>query len=207
MKVQRYPEDFGSSFGVHGDIAIGTDILNNVNSTPSASAPVQFGLRILYSFGFVALLLGAAFYFHTRQPQSAVAAMASGQYGAAARFYETAAQGGDRRASNSLANLYYLGLGVDRDYERASRLYFESASAGVADAQLNLGHMFKQGLGVISDPVRAFAWYNMADIHGSPAAEFYMKQISQEWTLSPLQINTAMTKWPRLPDLINAGLQ
>ena len=133
--------------------------------------------------------------------------MASGQYGAAARFYETAAQGGDRRASNSLANLYYLGLGVDRDYERASRLYFESASAGVADAQLNLGHMFKQGLGVTSDPVRAFAWYNMADIHGSPAAEFYMKQISQEWTLSPLQINTAMTKWPRLPDLINAGLQ
>lgn len=140
------------------------------------------------------------------RPRSADAAMAAGRYDIAARLYDTAAQAGDRDASNSLGNLYYLGLGIERNYERASELYFESARGGIAEAQLQLGHMFKLGLGVESDPMRAFAWYNMADVHGSPAAELYMKQISQEWTLSPLQINTALTKWAKLQSLIDEGL-
>ena len=140
------------------------------------------------------------------RPENATAAMAAGRYDVAARYYTVAADAGDRRASNSLGNLYYLGLGIDRDYQRASELYFESARAGIADAQLNLGHMFKLGLGVNSDPMRAFAWYNMADIHGNPAAELYLKQISQEWTLSPLQISTALSKWAKLQSLIDEGL-
>lgn len=155
----------------------------------------------------VGVLFGTYLFFIDNRPKDAFSAMAQGRYAVAAKHYETAAGKGDRRASNSLANLYYLGLGVKRDYERASELYFESASAGVADAQLNLGNMFKQGLGVAFDPMRAFAWYNMADIHGNPAAEFYMKQITQEWTLSPLQINTALSTWSKLPILVEAGLQ
>ena len=106
------------------------------------------------------------------QPVDAYSAMASGDYDVAAKYYEDAAVQGDQRARNSLANLYYLGLGVKRDYVRASELYFAAASAGVADAQLNLGHLFKLGLGVESDPMRAFAWYNIADRTGNPAAEY-----------------------------------
>ncbi len=161
------------------------------------------GLLVLVT---VIVCAGLLLRYLPSRPQSAVAAMAAGRYDIAADYYAKAANAGDRRASNSLGNLYYLGLGIDRDYQRASELYFESARAGIAEAQLNLGHMFKLGLGVNSDPMRAFAWYNMADIHGSPAAELYLRQISQEWTLSPLQISTALTKWAKLQSLIDEGL-
>lgn len=132
--------------------------------------------------------------------------MASGDFERAAMFYQRASGKGDKMASNSLGNLYYLGLGVERNYQQASELYFAAASVGIAEAQMNLGHLFKQGLGVDHDPMRAFAWYNMANIHGNPAAEYYLRQITQEWTLSPLQINTAMTKWAKLSSLVAEGL-
>ena len=170
---------------------------NSWNSTAGRSFVV-----LLVVFVCASILV----YFLQSRPQNATAAMAAGRYGLAANYYSEAARQGDRRASNSLGNLYYLGLGIDRDYQRASQLYFEAARAGIPEAQLNLGHMFKLGLGVNSDPMRAFAWYNMADIHGSPAAELYLKQITQEWTLSPLQISTALTKWAKLQSLIDEGL-
>lgn len=154
----------------------------------------------------VAACIGLVVFFFPTRPDNAVEAMAAGQYSAAADYYAKSASKGDARASNSLANLYYLGLGVDQDYKEASQLYFEAARAGIAEAQVNLGHLYKLGLGVESEPMRAFAWYNMANIHGSPAAELYMKQITQEWTLSPLQINTALSKWSKLDLLINEGL-
>lgn len=161
------------------------------------------GVAVLFA---VVICAGLYLYYTPNRPQNAAAAMATGHYHVAAKYYQQAVNEGDQRASNSLGNLYYLGLGIERDYQRASQLYFEAARAGIADAQLNLGHMFKLGLGVKSDPMRAFAWYNMADIHGSPAAELYMTQISQEWTLSPLQISTALTKWSKLKMLVDEGL-
>lgn len=167
----------------------------------SASGP-----RVLAGLLLIAVL--GAYLFHVAsKPENATEAMASGNYGEAARFYEAAIEQGDRRAANSLGNLYYLGLGVDKDYTLASQLYLTSASAGIAAAQLNLGHLFKQGLGVAIDPVRAFAWYNMADIHGNPIAEYYMRQITQEQTLTALQIKAAQTDWAKLPSLVDAGLE
>lgn len=170
--------------------------------------PGTRGLAIagsLFGISLIACLLALAQY-HFRPSENAVSAMASGNYRAAVKLYGEAAKNGDRLASNSLGNLYYLGLGVELDYTVAARHYLESASAGVADAQINIANLFKQGLGVTHDPMRAFAWYHMADVHGNPAAEFYMKQISQEWTLSPLQISTALDKWSRLPALVAEGL-
>ena len=157
---------------------------------------------------FAVVLMAALWLLHTRYRtlSTAIEAMAAGNYRAAAALYRQAAAAGDRRASNSLGNLYYLGLGVETDYQQAGQFYFESAAAGVAAAQMNIGHLFKQGLGVTHDPMRAFAWYHMADVHGNPAAEFYMKQITQEWTLSPLQVSTALEKWSKLSALVDAGL-
>jgi len=176
------------------------------SDTPPDQPKLQqrYGGLILFLFVISALLAYSTWRFQA--PSNAIEAMASGDYSAAARHYRKAALNGDRRASNSLGNLYYLGLGVELDHEQAGKYYFESASAGVAEAQLNIGHLFKQGLGVTHDPMRAFAWYHMADVHGSPAAELYKTQISQEWTLSPLQISTALEKWAKLPDLIAEGL-
>lgn len=176
------------------------------HSGPGQNSLIAILKRSTLVLILVAVFTGLLLTLFPERPQNAHTAMAEGHYDLAIEYYTEASNNGDRRASNSLGNLYYLGLGVDQDYERASQLYFESARAGIAEAQLNLGHMFKLGLGVTSDPMRAFAWYNMADIHGSPAAELYLKQISQEWTLSPLQINTALTKWAKLQSLIDEGL-
>lgn len=154
----------------------------------------------------LALIASVWFLRLASKPTDAYSAMASGDYDIAAKYYRNATDSGDQRAGNSLANLYYLGLGVTQDYNLASQLYFDAASSGVADAQLNLGHMFKLGLGVESDPMRAFAWYAQADRFGNPIAEYYMRQITQEWTLSPLQINTALEKWSKLSALTEAGL-
>ncbi len=132
--------------------------------------------------------------------------MAKGQYRTANIYYTRASEDGNPSALNSLGNLTYLGLGTTQDFEKAALLYYKAAGKGHAGAQVNLGHLYKQGLGVDYDPVRAFAWYQMAHIHGNPTAEYYLSQIAVEWTLSPLQIQSAMETWPTLPKLMAEGL-
>jgi len=159
-------------------------------------------LRIMI-FGAVAfVVIGVTVYFSQRA-DSAYEAMGLGQYSRAFDLYLNDARDGDGNAQNSIGNMYYLGMGVDRDYDSANLWYREAASTGHAAAQLNLGHLYKQGLGVIQDPVRAFGWYRMAHIHGSPIAEYYLTQISLEYTLSPLMIETATNRWQKLSEILN----
>lgn len=151
------------------------------------------------------LLSGAA--LRLNQPaMQANHAMASGDYQTANTLYAEHAAGGNANAQNALANLSYLGLGVPQDFSKAAHLYFAAAQQGHASAQLNLGNMYKQGLGVPFDAMRAFAWYSMSDMHGNPAAEIYLRQIAVEYTLSPLQIDLASTKWRELNQLVAEGL-
>jgi len=145
--------------------------------------------------------IGVTVYFSQRA-DSAYEAMGLGQYSRAFALYLNDARDGDGNAQNSIGNMYYLGMGVDRDYDSANLWYREAASGGHAAAQLNLGHLYKQGLGVIQDPVRAFGWYRMAHIHGSPIAEYYLTQISLEYTLSPLMIETATNRWQKLSEIL-----
>ncbi len=132
--------------------------------------------------------------------------MASGHYVAASELYTGPASNGDADAQNALANLSYLGLGVPQDFTKAVQLYYAAARQGHASAQLNLANMYKQGLGVPFDAMRAFAWYRMADRYGNPTAEIYLRQIAVEYTLGPLQIELATTKWRELEQLVAEGL-
>lgn len=177
----------------------------SARASSTVSTQRRYGLIAVAAALAVALAIAAWQWFHP-QATSARMAMANGDFERAAFYYKKAAADGNKVASNSLGNLYYLGLGVELDYVKASELYFEAASAGIADAQMNLAHLFTQGLGVAPDRMRAFAWYSMADQFGNPMAEYYLLQISQEWTLSPLQISTAMEKWSKLPALVAEGL-
>lgn len=154
------------------------------------------------------LLLVAAWgvWTYTHLADSALQAMARGQYSRAHDFYLKEAKSGNPAAQNSLGNLYYLGLGVDLNYTLARDWYFQAAKTGYANAQLNLGHLYKQGLGVDQDPVRAFGWYNMAEKYGNPVAEYYLKQMASEWALSPLMIGTVRTKWAKLEALVKEPL-
>lgn len=153
------------------------------------------------------LLAGAALAYRLlSSAPDATAAMARGRYAEAARHYGVAAEAGDPAAMTALGNLHYLGLGTVRNARRAAELYFEAARLGHADAQLNLGNLYSQGLGVPADPLRAFGWYATADRYGQPAAEYYLSQISLEYTLSPLQQSTAAERWRTLELLVAEGL-
>jgi len=136
----------------------------------------------------------------------AESAMASGRYADALRHYARAAADGDPQAMTALGNLHYLGLGTTQDPATAADLYHRAAGLGHSPAQINLGILYAQGLGVVEDPLRAFAWYNMASIHGSAAAEYYLYQISVEYTLSPLQQATSAERWRTLELLMAEAL-
>lgn len=171
---------------------------------PVAALPLK---RIACWFG-LALLLGALLtggYLATRA-SDATSAMARGQYRLAAEYYAQAAANGDPAAATSLANLLYLGLGVEQDLPRAAALYQQAAGEGYSPAQLNLGHLYSQGFGVAPDSMRAFAWYRMSDIHGNPKAEYYLRQISLETTLTALQMSYIRDRWRTLDDLMAENL-
>lgn len=128
--------------------------------------------------------------------------MAKGDYARAARWLEPEVEAGNPHAMTVLGNLHYLGLGLPRNARRAAELYHAAAKSGHAAAQLNLGNLYRQGIGVSADASRAYGWYRQADIHGNPAAELYLYQISVEYTLSPLQQQTANERWDRLEQLV-----
>jgi len=173
------------------------------------SAPLQKDLLLSVSL-LVLIVVGISGYAGWRllnQPApNAYMAMAKGQYLVASEYYGDEADAGNPDAQNSLANLYYLGLGVEQNFEKAAELYLASARNGFAPAQVNLGHLFSQGFGVRQDPMKAFAWYQQSHIHGNVISEYYLRQIAVEYTLTPLQISTAREKWSHLQTLAAEGL-
>lgn len=167
-----------------------------------ARASQPRGARI-FGAVFVALpALLVAFHLAQHYPASSyVDAMARGQYTRAESLLQAEMQKNNPSARSAMANLYYLGLGVNRDYRKAATLYHGAASQGYAAAQLNLGHLYMQGLGVGKDTERAFGWYVHADIAGSPWAEYYLSQLSSELTLTPLQMESVKNRWHKLDSL------
>ena len=137
-----------------------------------------------------------------QQAPDATSAMAQGQYYRAFLYYLADAKSGDPEAQTSVGNLYYLGMGTDRDYQAAARWYYEASEQGHAPALLNMGHLYKQGLGVKQDVMRAFGWYNMSYKKGNAEAEKYLSLVASEWALSPLMMSTAKTRWATLESLL-----
>ena len=128
-------------------------------------------------------------------------AMGKGQFDRARSFLTEEADAGNPQYLTALANLNYLGLGGDENYQNAAILYHEAASQGYGAAQLNLGHLYKQGLGVNKSAERAFGWYVHAKIANDPWAEYYLSQLSVELTLTPLQMSVLKDRWHKLEAL------
>jgi TPR repeat protein len=62
----------------------------------------------------------------------------------------------------TLGFMYFMGLGVTRDYEKAIEWFMAAALQGHVLAQRNLGNIFAAGYGVEQDYLEAFKWYLMA---------------------------------------------
>ena len=83
-------------------------------------------------------------------------------YGAAAGWFEKAAERGHKYAQYSLAGLYSWGQGVEQDHGEAHRLYTTSAEQGFPYAAFELGKQFRDGVGCEADAEAAAMWFTNA---------------------------------------------
>lgn len=70
------------------------------------------------------------------------------------------ARDGDASAQYEVAEIYYQGEGVKRNYQEAFNWYEKAAKQNHAEAQHQMGYFYKHGLDVVEkDDKRAFEWY------------------------------------------------
>ena len=114
----------------------------------------------------------------------------SQNYENAIECYSKAAELGLPEAQNELGNMYYFGLGVERDYSKSFNYYRNAAKAGYVDAQNSLGECYLLGKGVDRDNEEAIKWIKRAAEQGNVFAqksmgEFYLRGLaglSQNYT-------------------------
>lgn len=86
--------------------------------------------------------------------------------------YRKAAEQGDPAAQNSLANCYYNGTGVARDYAEAVNWYRKAAAQGYAKSQYNLGTCYRDGTGVPKNYPEALRLFRLAAEQGNAKAQY-----------------------------------
>ena len=74
-----------------------------------------------------------------------------GKYKEALERFEGAAEAGNLEAMHDVGYLFYMGLGVTRDYQQARQWYEKRAAGGDADAMNGLAYLYQHGLGVAQD--------------------------------------------------------
>ena len=101
-----------------------------------------------------------------------VTAYEDGDYEAAAELWAPLAEDGTPEAQRNLAQLYRLGLGVERDNARAYELYTAAAEQNSVEAQVNAAFLLLTGEGVEKDPKQAALWFAKAADQGDALAQF-----------------------------------
>lgn len=83
-----------------------------------------------------------------------------------------AAEQGDSAAQVRLANCYYNGEGVNKNYPEAVKWYKKAAEQGDVYAQYKFGRCYDFGEGVIKDQTEAVNWYKKAAEQGLADAQY-----------------------------------
>ncbi len=93
-------------------------------------------------------------------------------YKKAFEYYTLSADQNNIIATNNLANLYYSGLGVEKNKVAAAKLFQKAATMGNQDATLNLAFMYLNGDGIAKNPKYAISWLQKAAEKGSALAKY-----------------------------------
>lgn len=154
---------------------------------------------LLLALGSAALLAAMAFLL---RPTDISSALQRGDYQFAANQMERTRLDGDFDGNSlilvTLANLYYVGLGVRQSFSRSTPLYSEAAFAGNVSAQINMGHVYANGHGVETDGEMAYAWFNIARTNGSKIAQLYMSELLAERKMRHHMVNQVRTEFATL---------
>lgn len=109
----------------------------------------------------------------------------AGDYQSSFKSFLQRADTGDSAAINFVGIHYYLGLGVERDFNVAAQWFERAARAANADAQRNLGVLYMRGWGVPRDNVTAYGWLFQANSQGNRRARTYLETV--EHLITPNQ--------------------
>ena len=85
---------------------------------------------------------------------------------------EKKAKDGDKVAQFQIADIYYDGEELDKNYELAVFWYKKSAVQGYVKAQYNLAMMYEYGIGTKKDYRNAALWYQKSATNGNIKAQF-----------------------------------
>lgn len=141
--------------------------------------------------GGLVLFVGLINHWAHKNAAAAKTDLLYGHYQSAFEKYKRAAEKGNGDAQNTLGNIYYMGLGVERDYKQAAHWYERAAINGSKAALINMGIMHFQGLGVKQDLLRSFAWFRLGGKAGRKSAETHMKYLSGINLITPNMIQKA----------------
>ena len=98
---------------------------------------------------------------------SGLAAFEAKNYLDAFELLKPIAERGDAEAQCIVANMYHLGLGLERDVLEAIKWYEKSAEQGYGVASNNLAGIFAIGDGsIVVDSIEAEKWYQQARKQG-----------------------------------------
>lgn len=111
------------------------------------------------------------------------------------------ARAGEADAQYQLAEQYYRGDGLTRNYEIARTWYEKAANQGHADAQYQMGYFYQHGLDKLEkNDEQAFAWFHKAALSGHTSAQTQLaimysqgvgveqdKELSRQWSSRVLE--------------------
>lgn len=104
--------------------------------------------------------------------EKGVAAYDTENYKEAFELWQPLADDGNVDALRNLAQLYRLGLGVQRDDTKAFELYERAADLGSPEAQVNVAFQLLTGKGVEQNREEAAKWFEKAADQGDPLAQY-----------------------------------
>jgi len=108
----------------------------------------------------------------------------------AKKWYERAAQGGNRKAMHNLAVLYADGSGIGQNYVEAAKWFKQGADYGVTDSQYNLAVLYERGMGLDKNPTEAAKWFAIAAGQGDGDAARKLETLKQ--TMNPVELANAL---------------
>ena len=148
--MMRYALALGEGSGVKRDPIAAQQLLVSLNSN---------------GFPEAALALGD---MSARMPASRDKAANDKAVQIAVNWYEAAARAGVASAQFKLANAYFAGVGVERDFAQAQMWYGRSAQQGQPEAQHAIGVWLIGGVAGLQDPVEGLKWLTLAERNGHP---------------------------------------
>lgn len=99
------------------------------------------------------------------------------KYEDAFEWLNKAAEEGNLNAMYDLGNMYFYGIGVEKDYEKSFKWYKQAAEDKHIDAEFKLGLMYMSGYGIEENFYKACWWITKAAKHGESEAQFLLAKL------------------------------